>query len=122
MFADDFVEQMHTRPFQPIGAHGDGNGQTLQRQVDVQELIGLIDRNVQRSALNEHILKSARSNRYQGSIFYLMLGVIFCGIAIYNLVASGIFELVIYLGLTGGCFLIFGSIAFWKAMSFPKEK
>jgi hypothetical protein len=87
---------------------------------DVGALISLIDNNVKRSSLSEHILSGARSNRYLGAFFYLLFGSLFIGFAAYRYSVEKDTEAVFFFGAMGSFFMIFGVILFLKVRDFPK--
>jgi hypothetical protein len=87
---------------------------------DVKAVASLIDRTVKRSPLTDHILKTARSNRYLGAIFYLAFGSLFTGFGIFTYLQDGTGEPVVFLGAMGLCFLTFGLVILWKSILFPR--
>lgn len=71
------------------------------------------------SPRNEEILKSARSNRFIGASFYLVMGFVFVGFGAYRFSTEGLGEPVFFFGLMGACFVVFGIISLAKAITLP---
>jgi len=88
---------------------------------DVKAVTELIDRGIKRAPINEHILKTARSNRYLGAIFYLAFGSLFIGFGIYRYFLEGMGEPVVFFGAMGVGFLIFGLVILRKTIRFPQS-
>jgi len=89
-------------------------------EADVASLISLIDRNIQRSPINEEILKSAGSNRYLGAAFNLVFGFLLIGFFTYRYFLYGLEGSSPLLGAMGLCFLVFGLINLQRAIYFPR--
>jgi hypothetical protein len=86
---------------------------------DVLASIELMDRVVKRAPINEHLITTARSNRYLGATFQVVFGAIFLALALYKFTQGGVDEPVIFFGAMGLSFLVYGLIMLWKTGGFP---
>src|ERR1039458_6240761 len=65
---------------------------------DVKAVTALIDRGIKRASLNDHILTTARSNRYLNALFFLVFGALLVGLATFRYYLNGVEEPVIFFG------------------------
>ena len=74
------------------------------------------DRIKRRSPYIEQVTTQARSNRFVGASFYLILGVLMSGFGVYRFSIEGLAEPVFFFGLMGMAFLAFGVVALWRTL------
>jgi hypothetical protein len=90
---------------------------------EVRDLIELVSGSVKRRAANEHLLKTARGNRYFYAGYYFCFGLLLLGYVAYRDFSSRELIQPDYLFLAMGIFFcIFGTIAFFRVRPFPKTK
>jgi hypothetical protein len=87
---------------------------------DVTNLIGLIDRNIQRSPMNEELLKKVRTHSYRGEIFNIVFGLILIGFSVNGYFQYGLAGSAPLLAAMGLCFLVFGLTGLCRAPRFPR--
>jgi len=87
---------------------------------DVVAVIRLIERNIKLSPASEQLVKTASSNRYIASIFYIVLSLVFLGFGTYHSFQSGFESPDILVWGFGLCILIFGLITLQRAVRYSR--
>jgi hypothetical protein len=87
---------------------------------EAKAVANLIHRNIVRAPVNEKMVAMAWRNRFLGAAFYLVVGLLFLGFAVYRFATSGLEEPVFFFGLMGAVFFAFGVILIWRVLSSPR--